>query len=53
MPVASDDYTDDMIPQHPCFRLVANSEQVLTSHVSRRLITMEKCKSVQVSQDKV
>ncbi|XP_072029673.1 tRNA (guanine(10)-N(2))-methyltransferase homolog [Amphiura filiformis] len=46
MPTARSDYTDDMIPHHPCLKLVANSEQILTSMVSRRLITMEKCKNL-------
>lgn len=30
------------LPTHPCFKLVANSEQRLTYYFSRRLITMEK-----------
>ena len=37
-------YSDEFLPSHPCLRLVANSEQGLSRHVSRRLITMEKIK---------
>ena len=33
------------LPVHPCLRLVANSEERLTIHLSRRLITMEKCET--------
>lgn len=41
-PAAREDYTDEDLPTHPCLRLVANSEQILTKRWSRRLITMEK-----------
>lgn len=37
-----------MIPRHPCLRLVSNCEQTLSSHTSRRLITMEKMKEPEV-----
>jgi len=30
------------IGQHRCLRVVGNSEQVLSSNISRRLVTMEK-----------
>ncbi|XP_014661933.1 PREDICTED: tRNA (guanine(10)-N2)-methyltransferase homolog isoform X6 [Priapulus caudatus] len=40
--VNHEQYTVDNIPQHPCLELVANSEQPLSVHVSRRLITMRK-----------
>ena len=39
-------YSDATIPQHPCLRLVSNSEQVLTNRIGRRLITMEKTRSI-------
>ncbi|XP_014661930.1 PREDICTED: tRNA (guanine(10)-N2)-methyltransferase homolog isoform X3 [Priapulus caudatus] len=42
LPVYTPEYTVDNIPQHPCLELVANSEQPLSVHVSRRLITMRK-----------
>ncbi|XP_076038708.1 tRNA (guanine(10)-N(2))-methyltransferase TRMT11-like [Oratosquilla oratoria] len=45
LPVYRDDYTDDLIPSHPCLRLEANSEQVLATHSSRRLITLIKTRS--------
>ena len=38
------DYTDSDLPQHPCFKIVSNSEQKLTLYFARRLITMEKMK---------
>lgn len=41
-------YCEEMIPLHPCLRLVSNCEQTLSSHTSRRLITMEKIKEPEV-----
>lgn len=35
-------YTEESIPMHACLRLIANSEQVLSSLTSRRLLTYEK-----------
>uniref|UniRef100_A0A1A8ITF8 tRNA (guanine(10)-N(2))-methyltransferase TRMT11 n=1 Tax=Nothobranchius kuhntae TaxID=321403 RepID=A0A1A8ITF8_NOTKU len=37
-------YCEEMIPHHACLQLVSNCEQMLSSHTSRRLITMEKIK---------
>uniref|UniRef100_A0A8C6G664 tRNA (guanine(10)-N(2))-methyltransferase TRMT11 n=1 Tax=Mus spicilegus TaxID=10103 RepID=A0A8C6G664_MUSSI len=37
-------YTEEMVPWHPCLRLISNCEQKLSSHTARRLITMEKVK---------
>lgn len=37
-------YTEEMVPWHPCLKLISNCEQKLSSHTSRRLITMEKVK---------
>ena len=42
VPVARDEYSEDRLPRHPRLRLVANCEQVFSSHTSRRLIVMEK-----------
>ncbi|XP_037087247.1 tRNA (guanine(10)-N2)-methyltransferase homolog [Pollicipes pollicipes] len=42
LPVTRAEYAADRLPGHPCLRLVANSEQPLTRHSSRRLLTMEK-----------
>lgn len=42
-------YTEEMVPWHPCLRLVSNCEQKLSSHTARRLITMEKVKEFEVS----
>ncbi|XP_058950203.2 tRNA (guanine(10)-N2)-methyltransferase homolog [Pocillopora verrucosa] len=44
LPIYRPSYSDEFLPSHPCLRLVANSEQGLSRHVSRRLITMEKIK---------
>jgi tRNA (guanine10-N2)-methyltransferase len=41
-PVTVDDYTEKILPQHTALKLVANSEQKLTSNASRRLLTYEK-----------
>lgn len=43
LPTTSD-YVDDDLPLHPCFKVIANSEQKLTMYFARRLITMEKIK---------
>nr|XP_045594401.1 tRNA (guanine(10)-N2)-methyltransferase homolog isoform X1 [Procambarus clarkii]XP_045594402.1 tRNA (guanine(10)-N2)-methyltransferase homolog isoform X1 [Procambarus clarkii]XP_045594403.1 tRNA (guanine(10)-N2)-methyltransferase homolog isoform X1 [Procambarus clarkii] len=43
LPVIRQDYNESLIPSHPCLELVFNSEQVLTVHSSRRLITL--CKT--------
>ncbi|XP_065567577.1 tRNA (guanine(10)-N2)-methyltransferase homolog isoform X1 [Artemia franciscana] len=42
LPVYRADYSEDILPQHPCLKLIANCEQPLASHTSRRLIVMEK-----------
>ena len=41
---------EDNIPSHPCLELMANSEQVLTKRIGRRLITMEKKSLYQVNR---
>lgn len=38
----TNEYKDSDLPQHPCFKIAANSEQPLSSKWRRRLITMEK-----------
>ena len=43
-------YSDSKVPHHPCFRLVANSEQNLFTNISRRLLTMEKTHEYNVSK---
>jgi tRNA (guanine10-N2)-methyltransferase len=42
LPVVQHEYDPSLLPQHPCLRLVANSEQPLSGSISRRLVTMEK-----------
>ncbi|XP_032014363.1 tRNA (guanine(10)-N2)-methyltransferase homolog [Hylobates moloch] len=44
LPVYTPEYTEEMVPWHPCLELISNCEQKLSSHTSRRLITMEKVK---------
>lgn len=40
--VFRDDYNEDGLPTNTCLKLVANSEQILNKHTSRRLLTYEK-----------
>jgi tRNA (guanine10-N2)-methyltransferase len=42
LPAAPAVYSEEEVPRHPALTLVANSEQVLSSRYSRRLITMRK-----------
>ncbi|GFR46055.1 hypothetical protein Agub_g7525 [Astrephomene gubernaculifera] len=42
LPASPETYDEGELPYHPALQLVANSEQILTSRYSRRLITMEK-----------
>ncbi|KAK7603244.1 hypothetical protein V9T40_003243 [Parthenolecanium corni] len=45
IPVYRDDYDEDhYIPQHPCFTLISNCEQIISRVLSRRLLTFEKTK---------
>uniref|UniRef100_A0A3Q1C4W7 tRNA (guanine(10)-N(2))-methyltransferase n=1 Tax=Amphiprion ocellaris TaxID=80972 RepID=A0A3Q1C4W7_AMPOC len=44
LPVYRPEYCEEMVPLHPCLLLISNCEQTLSSHTSRRLITMEKIK---------
>lgn len=37
------DFSRDDLPQHPCLRVVACSEQPMTQKISRWMITLEKC----------
>ncbi|XWS68448.1 hypothetical protein CRYUN_Cryun04dG0090900 [Craigia yunnanensis] len=40
-----DDFIEDHFPEHPCFNLVATSEQIHSSRYSRLLLTMVKTSS--------
>jgi len=42
IPIIRSEYDPSLLPEHPCLQLLTNSEQILTNHSSRRLITMEK-----------
>ena len=44
LPVDREEYSEEKLPQHPNLRHFANCEQVLSTHISRRLIVMEKRK---------
>lgn len=44
LPVYRPEYSEEIVPFHPCLQLISNCEQILSSHTSRRLITMEKVK---------
>lgn len=37
-----DDYVENYFPEHQCFKLIASSEQILSSRYSRVLLTMVK-----------
>jgi tRNA (guanine10-N2)-methyltransferase len=37
-----DDHVENHFPEHPCFKLIATSEQILSSRYSRVLLTMVK-----------
>lgn len=41
-PVAREDYTEKLLPQHSALEIVANSEQKLNGEATRRLLTYEK-----------
>ncbi|KAL4681632.1 hypothetical protein H8959_007109 [Pygathrix nigripes] len=42
--VYTPEYTEEMVPWHPCLKLVSNCEQKFSSHTSRCWITMEMVK---------
>lgn len=42
LPAIRENYCKEAVPTHPYLRLVGNSENVLSTKISRRLITMEK-----------
>lgn len=44
-----EDYDESGLPSHPCLKLVANSEQILTKIISRRLLTFEKVRHLNPS----
>ncbi|KAK0182509.1 hypothetical protein PV327_000645 [Microctonus hyperodae] len=46
-PVYRDHYSEDQLPTHPCLKLIANSEQILSIYASRRLLTYIKLREPQ------
>lgn len=46
MPFYRADYKESLLPQNECFQLIANSEQVLSKYVCRRLLTYEKTREL-------
>ncbi|XP_071804745.1 tRNA (guanine(10)-N(2))-methyltransferase homolog [Asterias amurensis] len=53
LPVYRPEYTEAQVPHHPCLKLIANSEQPLSSYMGRRLITMEKTKHLEDLEEDV
>ncbi|XP_053349755.1 tRNA (guanine(10)-N2)-methyltransferase homolog [Clarias gariepinus] len=51
LPIYRPEYCEEMVPLHPCLTLISNCEQTLSSHTSRRLITMEKTKEPKNSDE--
>ncbi|XP_075976172.1 tRNA (guanine(10)-N(2))-methyltransferase TRMT11 [Anticarsia gemmatalis] len=51
-PLVREEYKEAQLPSHPCFKLVSNSEQVLSKLTARRLLTYEKVHD-DVSQETV
>lgn len=51
MPFYRADYKESLLPKHECLRLIANSEQVLSAYVCRRLLTFEKTAEEEVVVD--
>nr|XP_026498504.1 tRNA (guanine(10)-N2)-methyltransferase homolog [Vanessa tameamea] len=41
-PLVREEYREEQLPSHPCLKLIANSEQVLSKLTARRLLTYEK-----------
>lgn len=39
------------IPEHPCLKLISNSEEKLQTHVSRRLVTMQKVREYEEDKE--
>ncbi|XP_012266608.2 tRNA (guanine(10)-N2)-methyltransferase homolog isoform X2 [Athalia rosae] len=46
-PLFREHYADDQIPLHPCLKVIANSEQILSRYTSRRLLTYKKIRDPQ------
>jgi tRNA (guanine10-N2)-methyltransferase len=42
IPVNREHYSEDKLPTHPNLKMVANCEQWLSSHTSRRCVVLEK-----------
>ena len=41
-------YSKDQLPIHPCLKLIAASEQILSTYASRHLLTFTKIKEPEV-----
>uniref|UniRef100_A0A8D8Q1J1 tRNA (guanine(10)-N(2))-methyltransferase TRMT11 n=1 Tax=Cacopsylla melanoneura TaxID=428564 RepID=A0A8D8Q1J1_9HEMI len=52
IPVFRSEYCEDDLPKHSCFSLISNSEQVLSAHTSRRLLTYEKSRQPETNAPK-
>lgn len=51
IPIYKKAYSPSNLPQHPCLRLVSNSEQKLTEQTSRRLLSWEKISEIRSASD--
>ncbi|KAG8193817.1 hypothetical protein JTE90_029551 [Oedothorax gibbosus] len=52
MPAFNEDFDKKQLPTHPCLELISFCNQALTEHSSRYLITMEKIKENNNSEEK-
>lgn len=43
------DPTSEVLPSHPCLELIANCEQVISSHTSRRCLVYQKVRCYYIS----
>merc|ERR1719186_565059 len=53
LPVIRQNYSQDRVPSHPGLKLIADCEQVLSSHTSRRLLVMERVEGGKEGEAKV
>lgn len=50
MPATPDTYRQDQLPIHPMLQLIDDTEQLLTTRYSRRLVTMRKVRSYDAAE---
>ncbi|KAL3279515.1 hypothetical protein HHI36_017024 [Cryptolaemus montrouzieri] len=52
-PIFREDYREEGLPSHPCLKLIANSEQILSKLTSRRMLTFEKMEEPPENQQEI